>query len=38
MMKTEISIWLAHGQKLSEFFSHLEHEFDNVNFYFDGSP
>ena len=38
MIKTEIRIWLAHGPKLSEFFSHLEHEFDNVNLYFDGSP
>ena len=38
IIKTEIRIWLAHGPTLSEFFSHLEHEFDNVNFYFDGSP
>ena len=36
--KTEIRIWLAHDPTLSEFFSHLEHEFDNIHFYFDGSP
>ena len=36
MIKTEIRIWLAHGPNLSEFLSHLEHEFDNV--YMDGSP
>ena len=38
MIKTEIRIWLAHGPTLSEFVSHLEHEFDNVYFYIDGSP
>ena len=37
MIKTEIRIWLAHGPTLSEFFSHLEKEFDNVYFYMDGS-
>ena len=37
MIKTEIKIWLAHGPNLSEFFSLLEHEFDNVYFYIDGS-
>ena len=36
MIKTEIRIWLAHGPTLSEFFSHLEQEFDNVYFYIDG--
>ena len=38
MIKTEIRIWLAHGPTLSEFLSHLEHEFDNVYFYIDGFP
>ena len=38
MIKTEIRIWLAHGPTLSEFLSHLEQEFDNVNIYMDGSP
>ena len=38
MIKTEIKIWLAHGLNLSEFLSHIEHEFDNVYFYMDGSP
>ena len=38
IIKTEIRIWLAHGPTLSEFLSHLEHEFDNVYFYMDGSP
>ena len=37
MIKTEIRIWLAHGPTLSEFWSHLEQEFDNVYFYMDGS-
>ena len=36
--KTEIRIWLPHGPTLSEFLSHFEQEFDNVYFYFDGSP
>ena len=38
MIETEIRIWLAHGPTLSEFLSYLEHEFDNVYFYMDGSP
>ena len=38
MIKTEIRIWLAHGPTLSEFLRHLEQEFENVYFYFDGSP
>ena len=38
MIKTEFRIWLAHGPTLSEFFSHLEQEFENVYFYMDGSP
>ena len=38
VIKTEIRIWLAHGPTLSEFLSHLEQEFDNVNFYMDGFP
>ena len=38
IIKTEIRIWLAHGQTLSEFFNHLEQEFDNVYLYLDGSP
>ena len=37
MIKTENRIWLAHGPTLSEFWCHLEQEFDNVYFYFDGS-
>ena len=36
MIKTEIKIWLAHDPNLSEFWSHLEQEFDNVLFYMDG--
>ena len=38
MIKTEIRIWLAHGPTLSEFLSHLDQDFDNANFYMDGSP
>ena len=38
MIKTKIRIWLAHGPTLSELFSHLEQEFDNIFFYIDGSP
>ena len=38
MIKTEIRIWLAHGPTLSEFLSHLQKDFDNVYFNFDGSP
>ena len=38
MIKTEIRIRLAHDPTLSEFLSHLEQEFDNVNIYMDGSP
>ena len=38
MIKTEIRIWLAHGPNLSEFFSHLEQEFDNLYFYIYGFP
>ena len=38
MIETEIRIWLAHGSTLSEFFSHLEQQFDNVYFYIDGFP
>ena len=38
MIKTEIGIWLAHDPSLSEFLSHLEQEFDKVNFYTDSSP
>ena len=38
VIKTEIRILHAHGPLLSEFFSHLEQEFDNVYFYMDGSP
>ena len=38
MIKTEIRNWLAHGPNLSEFVSHLEHEFDNVYFSIVGSP
>ena len=37
MIKTEIRIWLAHNPTLSEFLSHLDKEFDNVYFYFNGS-
>ena len=33
MIKTDIRIWLVHGPTLSEFLSHLEQEFDNVNLY-----
>ena len=38
MIKTDIRILLAHGPTLSEFWSHLEKEFDNVYFNIDGSP
>ena len=38
MIKTEIIIWVAHDPTLSEYLSHLEQEFDNVNCYIDGSP
>ena len=39
MIKTEIRIWpLPHGPTLSEFLSHLEQEFYNVDFYMDGFP
>ena len=38
MIKAEIRIWLVHGPTLSEFLSHLEQEFYNVNFYMDSSP
>ena len=38
MIKTEIRIRLAHDPTLSEFLSHLEKDFDNVYFNFDGSP
>ena len=38
MIKTEIRIWLADGPTLSEFLSHIEQEFENVYFYFYGSP
>ena len=38
IIKTEIGILLAHGPTLSEFFNHLEQEFDNVYFYMDISP
>ena len=37
IIKTKIRIWLAHDPHLSEFFSHLEQEVDNVYFYTDGS-
>ena len=37
MIKTEIIIWLAHDPILSEFFSNLEQEFDNVYFFIYGS-
>ena len=33
MIKTEIRIWLPHGPTLSEFFSHLEPEFDDSYFF-----
>ena len=38
VIKNEIIIWLAHDPTLSEFLSPLEQQFDNVYFYFDGSP
>ena len=38
MIKTEIRIWLAHGPTLSEFWSKLEQEFENIYFYMVGSP
>ena len=38
MIKIEIIIWLAHDPTMSDFFSHLEQEFDIVSFYMDGSP
>ena len=38
MIKTEIRIWLVHGPTLSEFWSPIEEEFQNVYFYMDGSP
>ena len=38
MIKTGIRIWLAHGPTLSEYLTHLEQDFDNVYFYFNGSP
>ena len=38
MMKTEIRIWVAYGPTLSEFFSLLNQEFDNVYFNMDGFP
>ena len=38
MIKTEIRNWVAHGPALSEFWSHIEQEFDNVYFYMDSSP
>ena len=38
MIKTEIRIWIAHVPTLSEIFSYLEKEFDNVYFYMDGFP
>ena len=37
MINTEIRIWLAHDPTLSEFWRHLEQEFDNIYFYMDGS-
>ena len=37
MIKTEFRIWLAHGPSLSEFFSHLEQNINNVYFYMDSS-
>ena len=38
MIKTEISIWLAHSPTFSEFLSLLVQEFDNGYMYMDGSP
>ena len=38
MIKTEIRNWVAHDPTLSEFWSHIEQEFDNVYFYMYGSP
>ena len=38
MVKIEIRIWLVHGPTLSEFWSPIEEEFDNVYFFKDGSP
>ena len=38
IIKTEIRIYLAHDPILSEFWSHLEQEFDMVYFYLDSSP
>ena len=38
MIETEIRIWLPHCPILSEFFSHLEQEFDNFYFFMDGFP
>ena len=38
MIKTKIRILLAQGPTLSEFLSHLEKNFNNVYFCFDGSP
>ena len=38
MIKIEIRIWLTQGPSLSEFLSYFEQEFDNVYFYFYGSP
>ena len=38
MIKTEIIIWLAHGLTLSEFISHLDHEYEYFYIYIDGSP
>ena len=37
IIKPEIKILPPHGPNLSEFWSHLEQEFDNVYFYTDGS-
>ena len=38
MIKTEIRIWFAHGPSLSEFWNHIEQEFNKVYFYIYGSP
>ena len=38
MIKTEITILLAHDPTLIEFLRNLEQEFDNGYFYLDGSP
>ena len=38
MIKTEIRNWVAHGPTLSEYWSQIEKEFDNVYFYMDTSP